>query len=238
MNKAFDTYILCGGLGTRLKEVSGDKPKPLVQINGEVLLDIILNRVSEQKCINKIGLLTYYRHQDFRKYYADKLFNGKEVNVLVQRNIQGTGGAVLESCVDHETQHVLIMNGDTIIDLRFLDNITEIDLQLGNLLFCTFMHETKDYGIIEFDDEHNLISINNAAAVNSQNGGFVNTGVALFSSSMLANINVNSGRLHLESDIIEENIDKFKVKIIDEPFLDVGTPERFASAKNYIRENY
>ena len=41
-----DTVILCGGLGTRLKDVAKDLPKPMVDIQGRPFLDIIIDYIA------------------------------------------------------------------------------------------------------------------------------------------------------------------------------------------------
>jgi len=42
-----DVFILCGGLGKRLKKVIGNIPKPMVKIGGRPLLDILLDYLAQ-----------------------------------------------------------------------------------------------------------------------------------------------------------------------------------------------
>lgn len=39
--------ILAGGMGTRLRSVTGDLPKPLVEVNGRPLLDYHLSQTAQ-----------------------------------------------------------------------------------------------------------------------------------------------------------------------------------------------
>lgn len=232
MNDLYDTYILCGGQGTRLKKISGDKPKPLVHINGTPLLDIIIQNLSAQSSINRIALLAKYRPKDFHDHYKKKSFNGHGIEVLVQTSSKGTGGALLESRYHHKTEHILLMNGDTLLDFSFIDEVNQQDLSLGNIIFCSHVPNIKDYGSVDFDSDFKLTKFDEKKIDMKKNGGFVYSGVAILSKKMLRLLDNTSEDINFEKDILSKNRSKFKVKIIDSLFLDVGTPERFELAKN------
>tara|TARA_B100000989_G_C19436100_1_gene425207 strand:+ start:250 stop:987 length:738 start_codon:yes stop_codon:yes gene_type:complete len=232
MNNLFDTYILCGGQGTRLKKISGDKPKPLVDINGTPLLDIIIRNLSAQPSVKRIALLAKYRPKDFQAHYKEKSFNGHAIEVLVQTSSKGTGGALLESRYHHETEHVAIMNGDTLIDFSFINEVDQQDLSLGNIIFCAHVPNIKDYGSVEFDLDFKLTRFNEKKIDMKKQEGFVYSGVAILSKRMLELLDYTSKDINFEKDIVSKNRSKFKVKIINSSFLDVGTPERFELAKN------
>ncbi len=232
MNSLYDAYILCGGEGTRLKKISGDKPKPLVSINGTPLLDIIIRNLSAQSSINRIALLAKYRHKVFHDYYKKRSFNGHGIEVLVQTSSKGTGGALLESRNHHETDYVVLMNGDTLLDFAFINEVDQQDLSLGNIIFCTHVPNITDYGSVEFDSDFKLTGFDEKKIDMEKNGGFVYAGVAILSRRMLAQLDNTSEDINFEKDIVLKNRSKFKVKVIDSTFLDVGTPERFELAKN------
>ena len=46
MNKKYDFVIACGGLGTRLKEITEDIPKPLYPINGKSTIERCIAEIS------------------------------------------------------------------------------------------------------------------------------------------------------------------------------------------------
>lgn len=231
MNRLYDAYILCGGQGTRLKKISGDKPKPLVSINGTPLLDIIIRNLSAQSSVNRIALLAKYRHEDFHDYYKKRSFNGHGVEVLVQTSSKGTGGALLESRNHHKTEYVVLMNGDTLLDFDFINEVDQQDLSLGNIIFCTYVPNTRDYGSVKFDSDFKLTGFDEKRIDAKKTGGFVYSGVAILSKRMLSLLDNTGGEISFEKDIVLKNRSKFKVKVIESAFLDVGTPERFELAK-------
>ncbi len=232
MTKALDALVLCGGLGSRLKKISGSVPKPLVKINGEPVLDKILSQLSLQDRVNTISLLAKYKYQEFQCYYKNRSFNEKMVRVLIQQNLAGTGGALLESIRDEQTETLLLLNGDTLIDFNFLNEINEHDLSMGNLLICSYLDDVSDCGCIKYDDNFRLVSFSGPDASNRKKGGYAYTGISLLNKQFLELLKINKTDISFENDIVMENLSEFKVKVISSPFLDIGTPERFSLAES------
>ena len=59
-NKNIDVLILVGGRGTRLKSISKDIPKPLIEFNNQPFLSILLNHISTFG-IKRVILCTGYK---------------------------------------------------------------------------------------------------------------------------------------------------------------------------------
>lgn len=234
MESKLDAYILCGGEGTRLKPVTGNTPKPLVKINDKVLLDLIIDNLSTQRIINRIVLLAKYKHEDFKKYYHNKLFNNKKVEILVQKDLLGTGGAVIESLQNHSTKKVIVLNGDTIIKLNFDRILNNSILNKENIIFCSHVRDIREFGFVKVNRENQLITFDEKRLSKKAKSGLAYAGVAIFDSSFLEKLKFNKKVISLEKDIISRNKDTFYVEKIEDVFLDVGTPERFIVAKNSI----
>ena len=66
-----DTVILCGGLGTRLKDLTKDLPKPMVDIHGQPFLDILINYASSFG-LKRFILCSGYKAEVISKYYSKK----------------------------------------------------------------------------------------------------------------------------------------------------------------------
>jgi D-glycero-D-manno-heptose 1,7-bisphosphate phosphatase len=70
MSKIKQAAILCGGLGTRLRPLTDNLPKPMVEVNGKPFLLHLLNQLSEQG-INEFLLLTGYLGEKVVEYFGD-----------------------------------------------------------------------------------------------------------------------------------------------------------------------
>jgi glucose-1-phosphate cytidylyltransferase len=75
-----DVVILCGGLGTRLREETEVKPKPMVEIGGRPILWHIM------KIYSRFGLRNFilclgYKGEVIRDYFLNYRFNRSDLAI-------------------------------------------------------------------------------------------------------------------------------------------------------------
>ncbi len=147
--------ILAAGLGTRLKKITSNKPKALVEINGITMLEMVITKLKSQG-ISKF-LINIHHHGQSIIDYLDKNKNfGVDIHISDERNqLLGTGGAILlakDFIIGNET--VLIHNVDIISDV----DIDKLEKQHFNsqsvASLCVRKRKTKRY--LLFDDNMKL----------------------------------------------------------------------------------
>jgi len=107
--------ILAGGMGTRLRSVTGDDlPKPLVPINGRPLLDYHLTQIAEAG-IRDVVLLTGYGGEKIAEFCGDGAKWGLQTRCVRETAAAGTAGAVLQA-IDALQDRFLVVYGDTVFD--------------------------------------------------------------------------------------------------------------------------
>jgi D-glycero-D-manno-heptose 1,7-bisphosphate phosphatase len=78
--------ILCGGLGTRLGQLTKKTPKPLLRFLKRPFLNYILKNLSRYG-IKEILLLCYYKKKQFiKKYHNKKIYNLK-IKCVIEKNL-------------------------------------------------------------------------------------------------------------------------------------------------------
>ena len=92
--KKIDLVILCGGYGTRLKDITKKIPKPLIKIDNIPFIQYLINFYSTSSYIENIFLLTSYKSEKFFKIYHNKLANLKKITCLKEKKPLGTQGAL------------------------------------------------------------------------------------------------------------------------------------------------
>src|SRR5262245_60915692 len=117
--------VLAGGLGTRLGAATRHTPKPLLEVGGVPFLDHVLWNVTRHG-IRRILLLTGHLALTFEARYGDGRAHGIHVEYAGEPAPRGTGGA-LALAVDHLDERFLLLNGDTLFDLNYLDLATRLD---------------------------------------------------------------------------------------------------------------
>ena len=107
-----EAIILAGGLGTRLRSVVNDLPKPMAPINGRPFLEFQLDHWIAQG-IGRFVLSVGYRHQAFIARFGSR-YKSAEIEYAIEEQPLGTGGGFLlatEKIVSDKP--FLLLNGDT-----------------------------------------------------------------------------------------------------------------------------
>ena len=87
-----EAAILAGGLGTRLKSVINDVPKPMAPVNGKPFLEYLLDYLNN-KGFNRVVLLIGYKASVIMNHFGDK-YKNIDIVYSVERKRLGTGGAL------------------------------------------------------------------------------------------------------------------------------------------------
>lgn len=109
--------IMAGGLGSRLKELTKDTPKPMLKVGKKPILESITQRLSEQN-FEKFIFCVNYKRQVIEDYFKDGGDFGLKIRYIKERKKLGTAGAL--SLIKEKFQHsFIVMNGDILTDLDF-----------------------------------------------------------------------------------------------------------------------
>ncbi|MBK1974000.1 NTP transferase domain-containing protein, partial [Campylobacter sp. TTU-622] len=87
--------ILCGGLGTRLKSIVKDVPKPMALINGKPFLEFIFEYLRTQN-IKEVILAVSYKYEIIKNHFKNKFLDIK-IEYSIEKKPLGTGGAIKQA---------------------------------------------------------------------------------------------------------------------------------------------
>lgn len=114
--------ILAGGLGTRLRPLTNDTPKPLLPINGRPILEhAILN--FKKHGITEIILSVGHLADKIKAYFGNGEKWGVEIDYAIESAPLGTGGAIKQAATGINGTF-LVINGDNLADFDWTDIIT------------------------------------------------------------------------------------------------------------------
>ena len=121
-------FILAAGLGTRLKELTSDKPKALVSINNKPLLKVVLEELKKQD-FNHFVVNIHHFGEQIIEFLNDE---GIVIEVSDERPLlMDTGGAILQALhYFADSEAVLVHNVDVLtnVDLQgFYDDFCKSD---------------------------------------------------------------------------------------------------------------
>ena len=132
INGCQEAIILCGGLGTRLRSVISDVPKPMAPIKNKPFLAFVLEYLKSQN-ITKVILAVSYKYEIIQKYFGAS-YLGMEIVYSIEHEPLGTGGAISQALNFINGTSAYVLNGDTIFDI----NLNCLKLNNGKICCFTF----------------------------------------------------------------------------------------------------
>ncbi|HEC2838024.1 TPA: D-glycero-D-manno-heptose 1-phosphate guanosyltransferase, partial [Campylobacter jejuni] len=162
--------ILCGGLGTRLKSVIKDIPKPMAPINNKPFLEFIFEYLKKQG-IKEIILAVSYKYEVIKEYFKDE-FLGIKIKYSIEKEPLGTGGAIKET-LKFVKNEAYVLNGDTFFDIDLSK------LKLNESKICLALKQMNDfdrYGTVNVDEQDLVISFEEKVF---KKQGLINGGIYL-----------------------------------------------------------
>lgn len=191
------TIILCGGMGTRLREETEFKPKPMAQIGGMPILRHIM-KIYSRYGFNDFVLALGYKSDVIKdyfiksKYYAsDFSFSNKDGKIM--DFLSGNGEETEDFNIVFAETGLETPHGERILKLKpyisedcfmvtYGDGVSDIDISKlvefhkshGKIATITGVHPVSKWGLVNVD-ENNLITnfAQKPALYDYVNGGFM-----------------------------------------------------------------
>jgi mannose-1-phosphate guanylyltransferase len=139
--------VLAAGLGTRLRPLTYELPKPMVPVLDRPVMAHIVDLLDRHGIEKAIANLHYFR-DTIRGYFGDRLEYRYEEELL------GTAGGV-RNCADFfGDKTFLIISGDALTDID-LKRFAERHRQAGGIatLAVKRVADTREYGVVIHDSE-------------------------------------------------------------------------------------
>ena len=219
INGCQEAIILCGGLGTRLRSVVSDVPKPMAPIKNKPFLAFVLEYLKQQN-ISRVVLAVSYKYEIIQEYFGNS-YLGMQILYSIEKEPLGTGGAILEALNLINSDSCYVLNGDTFFDIN-LDR-----LKLDNSDICVALKPMKNfdrYGSVDIDNNSYISAFNEKKFTSN---GLINGGVYLISKDIFIPYKVN-GKFSFE-EFFQVNFLSLRAKacVFDDYFIDIGIPQDY-----------
>jgi len=226
--KHVDVVILCGGAGSRLREVVNDRPKPMAEINQGPFLDILIDYFASFG-FRRFVLCTGHMAEVIQHYYGHK--NGLLEFVLSdERTPLGTAGAVKNAERYIRSDPFLVANGDSFCpaDLAEFYNFHSARQALLSMVAVESEHQANS-GLVVLDGLQRIVSFEEK----KQRSGTacISAGIYLFQKNVLTSIPTGT-KYSLEYDLFPKLTGRGCFGYVAHAkLIDIGTPRQYESAK-------
>lgn len=219
--------IMCGGLGTRLRPLTRKRPKSLLPIGKNPLLESMIQDLAHYG-LKKIVLSLNYKAKTIQRYFRDGKKLGVAIEYVQERKRLGTAGS-LRLLENPGRTPLLVMNGDllTKVDYRLLLHFhrkEEFELTVG-IKSSDFQ---VPYGIVRMHGKEIL-----AIEEKPVHRFFVNAGIYVLNPEIVDLIPAN--QYFDMTELIQKAIDH-NAKVggfpLHEYWLDIGSKKDYEKANN------
>ena len=219
--------VLCGGQGTRLRSVTGDRPKSLAPVFGRPFLEWLLLSLRSEG-LDEVTLCTGYGHDAIARTIGDGRAIGMTVRYSQETSPRGTAGAIRNALDGDVHDRVVVMNGDSYCHVR-LAELDRVHRETGSCvtLLAVPAQDRARFGSLTLGSEGQVLTL--AEKAEHTGPGLVNAGVYVLSPEVVSRIPMEAS---LERDVLPAYVGRGMYAVVgDGPFVDIGTPEAYSEAE-------
>jgi len=229
--------VLAGGLGTRLRSVVPDLPKCLAPIAGRSFLEWQLRSLTERGIKSFVLALGHGAElvlNELRQPWASTLF----IEVVIERELLGTGGAARFAMEEAGLDEALIANGDTFLGGALKEMLLPLDVPGGELMRIATVQaadRSRFGGVAVNRAQHVTAFLEKGQA----GAGAINAG--LYRVHRRAYEGESQAVFSMETQIMPHLVAKnaLQARELFGPFIDIGVPDDYrlfdSRVHDYVR---
>ncbi len=227
--------VLAGGLGTRLRPVVADVPKPMAPVAGRPFLEILLEALAlggVTRVVLSVGHL-----RDTIVSHFGRRFAGMDLSCSEEETPLGTGGAIRRALGRVEGERLLVVNGDTFLELdhgdlwRRHEIAREGDPELSLTIAVHPMDDASRYGSVRIEAGR-VVGFDAAGAAGP---GWINAGVYVMERSLLDDCALDDP-FSFERDYLAPRVARLRPLAYEARgrFVDIGVPADYERAQELL----
>jgi len=227
-----EAIILAGGLGTRLRSVIRDIPKPMADVGNKPFLTYILDYLNSYN-IKHVVLSVGYKWETIKDFFGNHY---KEIYIeyAVEKELLGTGGGVKNAFRFIDNKESFILNGDTFFDIdlyRFYELHNSKSSKFSIAL--KKMEKADRYGSIVIDNNNRIVSFKEKGMSSNV---LINGGIYVINKDFYIKLK-KEAKFSLEKDVLETCYKDYQFYgfPFESFFIDIGVLEDYEKAREYFK---
>jgi mannose-1-phosphate guanylyltransferase len=188
--------ILAGGLGTRLRPITYQTPKPLVPLVGKPMVMHIIDSLPPR--VDTIVLAVSYMKDVLEEYFRVNDC-GRKVILVNETSPLGTGGAI-KNVENYLDDTFIVINGDVLTSID-IDSMVKFHREKGGIgtLSLWQVEDPTAFGVIGLDPENRITTFQEKPTRAEAVSNMINAGIYIFEPDMLDNI--GKGAVSIEREV-------------------------------------
>lgn len=224
-----DAVLMAGGKGERLRPLTENTPKPLLEVGGKCIIDYNVDRLISYG-VRHVNVTVNYLGKQIEEHFATPR-DGVQVRTFREPKFLGTIGSI--KFVDtFYNDTVLVMNSDLFTNIDYEDFFLHFQMHDAVMSVAAVPYNISiELGILDLDGR-NIKGLIEKPKYNY----YANAGIYLIKKCALAEIPEDT--FFHATHLVEKLIAQSK-KVIRYPlngtWIDIGTPQEYAKTKDLVK---
>jgi len=195
--------ILCGGKGTRLKELTEELPKPLVEIGGKPILWHIM-KIYSNYGFNDFILCLGYKGEKIQEYFQSNNKENWNIEFIDTGQNTNKGERIKKIEPYIKENNFCVAYGDDVADVNIKD-ILDFHLKNNKIVTLTAVPLLSQFGIMEMNNNNEIIEFKEKPKLDH----WINGGFFVFNKKIFSYIKPN---YDLEKEAFEELVKEKQIQ--------------------------
>lgn len=231
-HQSLGAAILAGGLGSRLKALVREVPKPLLPVAGQPFLRYVIDLLRQQGVTDIVCCVGYLGHTIVEQLGDGRRW-GVSIRYVMEETLLGTGGAVKAALPAIAGEDFVIVNGDTFFSADLHQLVAAHRRYGGDATLALCHRETNDrYGLVEVDATGCIRAFHPRDPHRS--AGEINAGIYVVRRAIFSGM--TDRKFSIEHDLFPRLATArrlFGLSLAGH-FIDIGIPEDYAAAQSLL----
>ncbi len=227
-----EAVILAGGFGTRMRPLTLTRPKPLLPMLDQPMIDHIVRWLPDD--VDRVILAVNYMADAIREHLAEAEL-GVEVVVVEEDEPLGTGGAFRNALPEVTDDTFIGLNGDIITSLD-LDEMMVRHRRMGGIgtIALWQVEDPSRFGVVDVDHRGRILQFVEKPEPGTAPSNLINAGAYILRADILDMVEPGV-KTSIERDVYPKVLDEGLYGYHFAGFwVDAGTPEAYLEAHRHL----
>jgi len=239
MSKIDKAVILAAGRGTRMRELTADLPKPMIEVRGKPVLQHIVEGLRDAG-IREFLIVVGYHPDSVRNFFGD----GSRYDIAIQyttQTVQDGTGRVVDLARDFVGESPFVLSyGDILVEPANYKHVVDLPEHVEAIVTVTRGEDVSKGGAVFLNEQMKLIDIREKSRPGQTTSPWYNAGIYAFRPSIFeftGQLNLSPrGEYELTDAIraLAHSGKKVKALVLTGGWCDVRDPEILAQLNSKL----
>src|SRR5438067_1725745 len=183
MTKIDKAVVLAAGRGTRMRELTAEVPKPMIEVRGKPVLQHIVEGLRNAE-IEEFLVIVGYRADAVQKFFG----NGSRYDISIQyttQTVQDGTGRVVDLARDFVGDYPFILSyGDILVDPANYERVVDLPDNVEAIITVTRGEDVSKGGAVFLNDQMELVDLREKPKPGESTSPWYNAGLYAFRPSI------------------------------------------------------